>query len=74
VIHELDAQTFKELSTKYPPCSEEGQWIVDVLGFFEPAGVLVSRRLLHEDVFFDQPFGLEMLWPKFESIVDGWQK
>jgi hypothetical protein len=74
VIHELDAQTFKELSTKYPPRSEEGQWIVDVLGFFESAGVLVSRGLLHEDVFFDQPFGLEMLWPKFESIVDDWQK
>ena len=37
------------------------------------AGVLVSRGLLHEVVFFDAPFALELAWAKIGPILDQWQ-
>ena len=35
--------------------------------------MLVSRGLLHEDVFFDAPFALELAWAKIGPILDQWQ-
>jgi hypothetical protein len=37
------------------------------------AGVLVSRGLLHEDVFLDGPFALELVWAKIGPILEEWQ-
>jgi hypothetical protein len=41
---------------------------VELLGFYEGAGVLVSRGLLHEDVSSDAPFALELVWPIIEAM------
>lgn len=56
------------------PAGEQGAHLLaEFLGFFESAGVLVSRGLLHEDVFFDAPFALELVWAKIGTILDEWQ-
>jgi hypothetical protein len=62
-----------ELNEKHPRGSVERDQLANVLGFFESAGVLVSRGLLHEDVFFDAPFALEVLWPKVQTLIEEWQ-
>ena len=48
--------------------------LFNVLAFYEGAAVLVSRGLLHEDVFFDSPFGFELLWPLVSPLIGEWQQ
>jgi hypothetical protein len=69
----FDVTSYAELAEKYPRGSRERHLLAEFLGFYESAGVLVSRGLLHEDVFFDAPFGLEMVWAKIGTILDEWQ-
>jgi hypothetical protein len=74
VNYEFQAASHAELEEKYKPGSEERQKLVLVMGFYEAAGVLVSRGLLHEDVFFDSPFHFGNHWPKLRTIIEEWQK
>jgi hypothetical protein len=74
VLTEFSAGSHGELDSKYPSGSPERAHLTNVLGFFESAGVLVSRGLLHEDVFFDAPFAFDGLWPKIGPLLDDWQK
>ena len=74
VLSEFAAESYEEFQHKYPPGSDGRQRLVNVLGFFEAAGVLVSRGLLHEDVFFDSPFGLDGVWAKTRVLMEQWQE
>lgn len=74
VAHELEATTFKDLDSKHPEGSEERGRVATVLGFYESAGAVVSRGLLHEDLFFDAPLGFEHVWRRTEALVLDWQK
>jgi hypothetical protein len=74
VFSEFEARSFEELQSKYPSGTPERDRLVNVLMFYESAGVLISRGLLHEDVFFDAPFELEVLWPLVENLLEDWQK
>jgi hypothetical protein len=69
----FDAASYAELEERYPRGSRARHLLAEFLGFFEGAGVLVSRGLLHEDVFFDAPFALELVWDKIGSILNEWQ-
>ena len=71
---EFAAESHKDLEARYPKGGSERAMVHMVLEFFEAAGVLVSRGLLHEDVFFDAPFGLDGAWPKVERLVASVQK
>jgi hypothetical protein len=71
---EFKAQTYEQFTDQCPPGSPEREKLTSLLDFFEAAGVLVSRGLLHEDIFFDASFGLEWIWPRVGSIVEEWQK
>jgi len=66
----FDASSLAELNERYPRGSRERHLFAEFLGFYEGAGVLVSRGLLHDDVYFDAPFALELVWPKVGSIID----
>jgi hypothetical protein len=66
----FDASSLAELNERYPRGSRERHLLAEFLGFYEGAGVLVSRGLLHEDVYFDAPFALELVWPKVGSVID----
>jgi len=66
----FDVSSLDELNERYPGGSRERHLFAEFLGFYEGAGVLVSRGLLHEDVYFDAPFALELVWPKVGPIID----
>lgn len=66
-------QKYSEMETTCPLGGVERDRLVTILGFFESAGALVSRGLLHEDVFFDAPFGLGVYWPRMGPLVEDWQ-
>ena len=74
VVNDFSAEKYEDFVRKYPKGSEEYQRVGNVLGFFETAGVLVSHGLLHEDLFFDLSFGMDLVWPKISPIIPGWQK
>lgn len=73
VFGDFAATTLKEAESRYPRGSVERDHLMNVLGFFESAGGLVSRGLLHEDVFFDAPFGFEALWPQLKGVIAEWR-
>lgn len=68
------ATSLDELNERYPRGSRERHLFAEFLGFYEGAGVLVSRGLLHEDVYFDAPFALELVWPKVSPIIEEMQE
>jgi len=68
------ASTLDEFDERSPRGSRERHLFAEFLGFYEGAGVLVSRGLLHEDVYFDAPFALELVWPKVSAIVEAMQE
>src|ERR1700694_2019346 len=74
VLFEFEAKTLEEYDRKYPNATPERDKVLNVLGFFEACGVLVSRGLLHEDVFLDAPFALEVIWPKMAALVGEWRE
>jgi hypothetical protein len=74
VAHELEAQSLEALNAAHPEGSEERGRIAGVLGFYESVGALVSRGLLHEDLFFDAPLGFEHVWSRTQALVLDWQK
>jgi hypothetical protein len=69
----FEAASYSDLQQRYPPGSRERHLLSEFLGFYEGAGVLVSRGLLHEDVYFDAPFALELVWEKIGPLMDEWQ-
>jgi hypothetical protein len=70
----FDATSYAELEERYPQGSRERHLLSELLGFYESAGVLVSRGLLHEDVFYDAPFGFELVWKKVGAILNEWRR
>ncbi|PZR78713.1 MAG: hypothetical protein DLM65_12210, partial [Candidatus Aeolococcus gillhamiae] len=73
VVFEFAAASHAEFEKKYPGGTDRSQ-LVSVLGFYESVGALVSRGLLHEDLFFDAPFRFDLVWDRVESLVVDWQK
>lgn len=71
---EFSAKDYPEFNEKYPTGSKEFQQVGTVLGFFETVGVLISHKLLDENVFFDLSFGFDPVWDKLGPIISGWQK
>lgn len=74
LLSEFSAQSYEDFVKKYPQGTEEYHQVSSILGFFEVCGVLVSHKLLSEDIFFDLSFGLDLVWHKVGPIVPGWQK
>jgi len=70
----FEAVSLGELEQRYPRGSRERHLFAEFLGFYESTGVLVSRGLLHEDVFFDAPFALELIWEKVGPIIEEWRR
>jgi hypothetical protein len=73
LLTDFSASSAKELDQKYPAGGDERAGLTNIIGFFEAAGVLVSRGLLHEDVFFDAPFALGAIWPRLKPILEEWR-
>jgi len=74
VFSDFAVESFDQLNSRHPPGSVERDHLANVMSFYEATAVLVSRGLLHEDVFLDAPLGFEVIWPRLKPIVEGWQK
>ena len=64
------AKDYSEYKTKYAGTSKERVYFTSVCGFFELTGVLVNRRMLSEDLFFDV-FNPTPFWERAKPIVEG---
>ena len=74
ILSELAVESYKDLDKRHPAGSAERDRLATSLGFYESVGMLVSRGLLNEDVFFDAPFGFDLVWPRLVTILDEWRK
>lgn len=69
-LHDLAAKDYAEYKAKYAGTSAERVSFTSVCGFFELAGVLVNRKLLSADLFFDV-FNPVPYWERARPIVEG---
>lgn len=69
-LHDLTAKNYTEYRAQYPGTAKERVYFNAVCGFFEVAGVLVNRKLLHADLFFDV-FNPSPYWERAKPIVEG---
>ena len=72
-LHDLTAKDYAEYQAKYAGTSGERINFTSVCGFFELAGVLVNRKLLNADLFFDV-FNPAPFWGRAKPIVQGMRK
>ena len=72
-LHDLTARDYAEYKAKYAGTSKERVSFTSVCGFFELAGVLVNRKLLRADLFFDV-FNPTPYWERAKRIVEGMRK
>ncbi|MFQ6011990.1 MAG: DUF4760 domain-containing protein [Nitrososphaerales archaeon] len=69
-LSEKDYESFKK---KYPSRSRARAHFATVAGFFELGGLLVERKLLNEDLFFDT-FNVSAFWSKAKGIIKGMRR
>lgn len=72
-LHDLRANDYADYRAKYSGTSKERAAFTSVCGFFEVAGVLVSRNLLSQDLFFEV-FNPAPYWDRAKPIVEGMRK
>jgi len=72
-LHDLTVKDYSEYRARYAGTSKERVSFTSVCGFFELAGVLVGRRLLGADLFFDV-FNPTPYWERAKPIVEGMRK
>jgi len=72
-LHNLTAKDYAEYKGMYSGTSKERRCFTAVCGFFELAGVLVNRKLLDADLFFDV-FNPTPYWERAKPIVEGMRK
>jgi hypothetical protein len=69
-LEELDANSYEVYLEKYSGASTGRSHFIAVCGFFELSGVLVSYKMINQDLYFDM-FNPTPFWEKAKSIVLG---
>jgi hypothetical protein len=69
-LEELDANSYEEYLEKYSGASTGRSHFIAVCGFFELSGVLVSYKMINQDLYFDM-FNPTPFWEKAKPIVLG---
>ena len=72
-LEELDVDSYEEYVQKYGGSSIQRSYFIAVCGFFELSGVIVSRRMIDSDLYFDM-FNPTPFWNKAKSVVQGMRK
>ena len=72
-LHDLTARDYSDYKAKYAGTSKERVSFTSVCGFFELSGVLVNRKLLSADLFFDV-FNPRPYWERAKPIVEGMRR
>ena len=73
ILSEFSARDYEEFKHKYPRGSEGRKKFTLVCGMYELAGVLITRGLLNEDLYFDLIGGIEAVWGKIQPVLPGWR-
>ena len=66
----LDASNYNEYNEKYSGASMERCHFIAVCGFFELSGVLVNRRMIDQNLYFEI-FNPTPFWNKAKPIIEG---
>jgi Domain of unknown function (DUF4760) len=66
----LEAKDYYEYREKYSGASVERSHFIAVCGFFELSGVLVNRRMIDQNLYFEI-FNPTPFWNKAKPIIEG---
>jgi hypothetical protein len=66
----LNASNYNEYKEKYSGPSMERSHFIAVCGFFELSGVLVNRRMIDQNLYFEI-FNPTPFWNKAKPIIEG---
>ncbi len=72
-LHDFTVKDYAEYKARYAGTSKERSYFTSVCGFFELSGVLVNRKLLDAELFFDV-FNPAPYWARAKPIVEGMRK
>jgi hypothetical protein len=69
-LEEFDANSYEEYVEKYSGASVGRSHFVAVCGFFELSGVLISHKMIDQNLYFDM-FNPTPFWQKAKFVLEG---
>ncbi|MGI8833484.1 MAG: DUF4760 domain-containing protein [Nitrososphaeraceae archaeon] len=69
-LEEFDADSYEEYVEKYAGASSGRSNFIAVCGFFELSGVLVSHKMIDQNLYFDM-FNPKPFWQKARFVIEG---
>lgn len=69
-LEDFDANSYEEYVEKYSGASVGRSHFVTVCGFFELSGVLISHKMIDQNLYFDM-FNPTPFWQKAKFVLEG---
>jgi hypothetical protein len=69
-LEEFDANSYEDYVEKYSGASVGRSHFVTVCGFFELSGVMISHKMIDQNLYFDM-FNPTPFWQKAKFVVEG---
>lgn len=69
-LEEFEANSYEEYVEKYSGASVGRSHFVTVCGFFELSGVLISHKMIDQNLYFDM-FNPTPFWQKAKFVFEG---
>lgn len=69
-LEEFEANSYEEYVEKYSGASVGRSHFVTVCGFFELSGVLISHKMIDQNLYFDM-FNPTPFWQKAKFVIEG---
>ena len=69
-LEEFEANSYEEYVEKYSGASVGRSHFVTVCGFFELSGVLISHKMIDQNLYFDM-FNPIPFWQKAKFVLEG---
>jgi len=71
---EFEARNVEEDQRKYPPGSEESDYIRMTISYWDMAASIVNHGLIHEQFFFENNGELSMVWDKIRHLIPAFRE
>lgn len=69
-LEEFEANSYEEYVEKYSGSSVGRSHFITVCGFFELSGVLISHKMIDQNLYFDM-FNPTPFWQKAKFVLEG---
>jgi hypothetical protein len=69
-LEEFEANSYEEYVEKYSGASVGRSHFVTICGFFELSGVLISHKMIDQNLYFDM-FNPTPFWQKAKFVLEG---